>query len=284
MAVWPDGEVETLRSAKPPCAGSIPALASQNQPASKLDFTCFHRLELRLNPARWDFFLPIMRKFSLELPKYRLQLHMKLVKRRKPLVDEPLVPNVSRVRRKYHSGTLLGRFVRYIADHKSARKIFATNMAVAAAVVSFIPGGATAANIPPTDETIVQSQNTLVTQRGIRYPLDVVKINQGYSFFHPAVDLGAPTGTPVKPIREGKVVFSGNRRDGYGNLIVIEHDKGLESYYAHLSKIEVAVDREVNTNMEIGQVGTTGHATGPHLHLEILQNGVYLNPLTVLSR
>ncbi len=230
------------------------------------------------------FFLPIMRKFSLELPKYRLQLHMRLIKRRKPLVEEPFVPTVSRVKRKYHSGTLLGRFVRYIADHKSARKVFAANLAVTAAVISFIPGSTSAANIPATDETIIQAQNTLVTQKGIQYPIDVIKINQGYSFFHPALDLGAPTGTPVKPVKEGKVVFSGNRKDGYGNLIILDHGKGLESYYAHLSKIEAKLDQEVNTKMEIGQVGTTGYATGPHLHLEILQNGIHLNPLSVLSR
>ena len=209
---------------------------------------------------------------------------MRLIKRRKPLIEEPLVPSVSRVNRKYRSGTFLGKIARYLADHKSIRKIVAANLAVTAAVVSFIPGTTNAGSIAPTEETIVQAQNTLITQKGIQYPVDVVKVNQGYSFFHPALDLGDPSGTPVKPIKEGKVSYAGYRRDGYGNLIILDHGKGLESYYAHLSKIEVKTDQEVNTNMEIGQVGTTGHATGPHLHLEILQNGIPFNPLTVLSR
>jgi murein DD-endopeptidase MepM/ murein hydrolase activator NlpD len=209
---------------------------------------------------------------------------MRLIKRRKPLIEEPIIPTVSRVKRKYRSGTLLGKMGRYLADHKSVRKVVATNLAVTAAIVSFVPGTTNAASFSQSDEIVIQAENTLVTQKAVQYPLEIVKINQGYSFFHPAIDLGSETGTPIKPIKEGKVIFAGFRTDGYGNLIIIDHGKGLESFYAHLSKIEVKSDQEVNTKTEIGQVGTTGHATGPHLHLEIHQNGLPLNPLTVLPR
>lgn len=226
-----------------------------------------------------------MRKLNLELPKFRLELRYKLVKRRKPLVGEPIIPTLSRVKRKYRTGSIVGRVIRYLADHKSTRKVFAANMAVLAAVTAFVPTNTVvSANFNQNDEVIVEAQNTLVTQKGIQFPVENVKINQGYSFFHPAVDLGDPVGTPVKPIKEGVVTFAGYRIGGYGNLIILDHGKGLESYYAHLSKIEVVQGQTVNTNTEIGQVGLTGHTTGPHLHLEIHTNDIPVNPLLVLPR
>jgi len=225
-----------------------------------------------------------MKRFSLELPKFRLELHAKLVKRRKPLISEPIIPSVKHVRRKYRSGTLLGKIGRHLAAHKNIRKVFAANFAVLATFASFIPGGTSAVVPAESDEVVIQTQNTLITQKAVQYPTETVKINQGYSFFHPATDLGGPIGTPVKQIKEGKVVFAGRRTDGYGNLIVLDHGKGLESFYAHLSKIEVEENQVVNTNMEIGQIGTTGYATGPHLHLEIHQNSLPLNPISILSR
>jgi murein DD-endopeptidase MepM/ murein hydrolase activator NlpD len=82
----------------------------------------------------------------------------------------------------------------------------------------------------------------------------------------------------------GVVAYAGWDYSGYGNLVVLSHKNGFDSYYAHLSKIEVATGNIVDMNTEIGKMGVTGHSTGSHLHLEIHQNGVSLNPLTVLSR
>lgn len=229
-----------------------------------------------------------MKRFSLELPKVRLELHYRLVKRRKPLVDEPIIPSVKAVKRKYRSGTLVARFVRYLSDHKSAKRIFAANLSVIVVAGTLLPSaqvGVKAAdfNAQPS-ETVIQAQNTLITERSIQFPLQTIKINQGYGFFHPGIDLGADIGDPIEPVKAGVVVEAGYETDGYGNTIVIDHGKGLNSRYAHLSKIEVTLGEEVNTNMEIGKVGITGHSTGPHLHLEIRQNGFPLNPITVLSR
>ena len=229
-----------------------------------------------------------MKKFSLELPKYRLQLHLKLIKRRKPLLDESFVPTPSVIRRKYRSGTMLGKIVRHISSHKSAKKFFAANMVVAVVAGSFLPtrlNGVQAANrdVQPS-EAMIQVQNTLITQRSIQYPLETIKVNQGYGFFHPGVDLEGGIGESIKAIKAGKVVEADYTRDGYGNTILIDHGNGLTSRYAHLSKIEVKVGDMTTTNTEIGQVGTTGRSTGSHLHLEIRQNGFPLNPLSVLSR
>jgi murein DD-endopeptidase MepM/ murein hydrolase activator NlpD len=234
------------------------------------------------------FFLPTMQKFSLELPKVRLELHYRLVKRRKPLVNEPIIPSVKAVKRKYRSGTLIGRFVRYISGHKSAKRIFAANLSAVVIAGTLLPIGQSSVqaadfNAEPSD-AVIQAQNTLVTEKSIQYPLENIKVNQGFSFSHPGVDLGAEIGTPVEPVKAGVVTEAGYETDGYGNTIVIDHGNGLDSRYAHLSEIEVRVGERVTTNMEIGKVGITGHSTGPHLHLEIRQNGFPLNPLTVLPR
>ena len=225
---------------------------------------------------------PNMQKISLELPKYRLLLHVRLVKRRKPLLAEPILPTKAIVNRKYKTGTFTGRLVRYFADHRSIRKILATSFVFTAFLVGFIPQSS---NLQAqADETVIESQTTLVTQKGMQYPVESVKINQGYKFFHPGIDLGGQKGTPIKPIMPGVVSYAGWVYSGYGNLVIISHKNGFDSYYAHLSKIEVKTGQVVDINTEIGKMGTTGRSTGSHLHLEIHQNGVSLNPLTVLSR
>lgn len=230
--------------------------------------------------------LGYMRKFSLELPKFRLELHAKLVKRRKPLLPrEPIIPTTKVINKKYHSGTKIGRIARYLSDHKLARKIFAGNIATMFLATIFLPtAGTDVFGNEAQPPEIIQIQNTLKTEKSIQYPLENFKINQGYNRFHAAADLGAPVGSIVKPVKTGIVEYAGYRTDGYGNLVVISHDNNLDSYYAHLSKIYVTEGQAVNTNTVIGEVGLTGHTTGPHLHLEIHQQGAKLNPLSVLSR
>ncbi len=96
---------------------------------------------------------------------------------------------------------------------------------------------------------------------------------------HMGVDYAAPIGTPVFSVANGKVVhigFSG----AFGNLIILEHDGGYRTYYAHLSNYNVELDlgNEVRRGLEIGYVGTTGRSTGPHLHFELRKDGVYVDP------
>jgi murein DD-endopeptidase MepM/ murein hydrolase activator NlpD len=229
-----------------------------------------------------------MKKISIELPKYRLQLHLKLVKRRKPLVDKSLLPIPSVVNKKYRKGTLLGKTVRHISERKNIKKLFAGILASVVVTSSLLPISQSnvraASSNQGSDGEVIQTQNTLDTEKSIQYPFPEIKVNQGFSIFHPGVDLGAPVGTPIKPVKAGTVIEANYVTDGYGNTILIDHGNGLTSRYAHLSKIEVKVGDEVTTETEIGMVGLTGHTTGPHLHLEIRQNGVPLNPLTVLSQ
>ena len=95
---------------------------------------------------------------------------------------------------------------------------------------------------------------------------------------HQAIDYAAPTGTPVVAVGDGQVTFSGTW-GGYGRMVEIRHDDGYVSRYAHFSKIPqgIRVGRPVNRGEVVGYVGQTGHATGPHLHFEMLKKGRKIN-------
>ncbi len=94
---------------------------------------------------------------------------------------------------------------------------------------------------------------------------------------HTGLDIATSTGTPITPIAAGTVTYA-DRKGSYGNLVIVSHGNGIESYYAHCSKIYVTVGQKVEKNTVISAVGSTGNSTGPHLHLEIRQNGTPLNP------
>lgn len=93
---------------------------------------------------------------------------------------------------------------------------------------------------------------------------------------HLGVDYGAPMGTPIQAIGNGRVIFAG-RRGGAGNMIKLRHPNGYETLYLHLSKILVHLGQRVRQGQIIGRVGMTGLATGPHLDFRITHFGVYEN-------
>ena len=93
---------------------------------------------------------------------------------------------------------------------------------------------------------------------------------------HLGIDYGAPTGTPVQTIGDGRVIFAA-RKGGSGNLVEIQHSNGYTTYYMHLSKILVRDGEHVEQGQRIGLVGMTGLATGPHLDFRIQRHGEFLN-------
>lgn len=99
--------------------------------------------------------------------------------------------------------------------------------------------------------------------------------------FHEGIDLGAPFGTPVYSVFPGVVVSAG-KTTVYGNMITIDHGNGLISRYAHLQAMFARVGDSVGAGQQIGEVGSTGWSTGPHLHFETRSNGVAINPMTYL--
>lgn len=98
---------------------------------------------------------------------------------------------------------------------------------------------------------------------------------------HRGIDLAAPRGTTVTSIADGYVTFIG-RRGAYGKVIEITHSDSLKSRYAHLNSYNVSMGKVVNKGSKIGEVGSTGRVTGPHLHLEVWKKGNTVDPLYYL--
>lgn len=99
---------------------------------------------------------------------------------------------------------------------------------------------------------------------------------------HAGVDLAGPTGTPVHTTADG-VVTTAEWENGYGNVIKIRHDFGTTTVYGHLSKIRVTTGQKVSRGDRIGDMGSTGRSTGPHLHYEIRVGGAPVNPMTFIK-
>ncbi len=129
----------------------------------------------------------------------------------------------------------------------------------------------------------------------MRNPLDVFRISSNFNprrmhpilntiRAHKGTDYAAPTGTPVRATSDGNISRA-SRFGSYGNIVIIAHEGGLETRYAHLSRFAEGVGPGVRVKQGdvIGYVGATGSATGPHLHYEVLKNGVHRDPARVLD-
>lgn len=99
---------------------------------------------------------------------------------------------------------------------------------------------------------------------------------------HKGVDYGAPTGSPIKVVGDGKVIYRG-RKGGYGKTLIIQHGQRYSTLYAHMSRYakNTAKGRKVKQGQIIGYIGKSGLATGPHLHYEFRVDGIHRNPLTI---
>ena len=130
----------------------------------------------------------------------------------------------------------------------------------------------------------------------LRSPLDVFRISSNFnprrrhpilntSRAHKGTDYAAPKGTPVRATSEGRITFAG-RNGSFGNLITVKHAGGFQTKYAHLSKYSKGIKKgkRVLQGEIIGYVGSTGGATGPHLHYEFLVDGVHKNPRTIVDK
>ncbi len=105
----------------------------------------------------------------------------------------------------------------------------------------------------------------------------------GKSRIHNGLDIAARSGTFVYALGKGKVIFSGYK-NGFGNVVEVQHGSTVISRYAHLDMSLIDVGRELDGTEIIGVVGTTGRSTGPHLHLEVRFNGKAVNPEPYLSK
>jgi len=130
----------------------------------------------------------------------------------------------------------------------------------------------------------------------LRFPLEFTNISSTFSHsrFHPilkvdrphyGVDFAARLGTPVRVVADGKILFAGWRKGGYGRMIEVEHESPYSSRYAHLQRVAKGIrsGSPVKKGQIIGYVGSSGRSTGSHLHFEIYQNREYIDPLNFES-
>jgi murein DD-endopeptidase MepM/ murein hydrolase activator NlpD len=124
-------------------------------------------------------------------------------------------------------------------------------------------------------------------------PVEFSRVSSGFAMrMHPilnswrqhnGIDYAAPTGTTVRSVGDGTVEFAGTQ-SGYGNIVIVNHRNHQQTAYAHLSRIDVKVGQSVSQGQNVGAVGSTGWATGPHLHFEFRVNGEYRDPATIAQQ
>ncbi len=123
----------------------------------------------------------------------------------------------------------------------------------------------------------------LKTTLAIRAPLPNLDVSQKFWLLHSGIDLRTPIGTHVTPLMRGVVSLVKNDTRGYGNYIIVTHENGYATLYAHLSKAVVKEGETVTTDSLLGLSGNTGRSTGPHLHFELHDHGAAVDPATVLG-
>ena len=151
----------------------------------------------------------------------------------------------------------------------------------------FQPPGQDAAGVPNKGGYYALDGQSL-RRAFLSSPVEFSRISSGFSMrFHPILqkwrahlgtDFAATTGTPARTVGDGVVEFAGVQ-NGYGNVVFVKHSNNRETVYAHLSKIMVKPGQAVSQGQTIGLVGSTGWATGPHLHFEVRVNGVQEDPM-----
>ncbi len=224
-----------------------------------------------------------MLNLTKHLPR-RYRLNLKRAQKQALREAKIFVAELSEIRN-IRSGSRISRVVRHFTDKLNIKAILGGNitlMVLAAGMVA--PQSNTIIAQAQPEAQIMPADNTHVTTEvNIRYPMEKFSFNQGFSSYHPGVDLGDPIGTPVFPVENGDVLTTEYDKFGYGNSIVVAHKDGIATRYAHLSRIDVRPGDPVTTSTQIGLTGNTGRSTGPHLHLEVRKNSVPLNPIAFLG-
>ena len=143
----------------------------------------------------------------------------------------------------------------------------------------------------PVDQTVAASnvsipasELSIETQKSFADVLPAYTgISQGFHLGHPGIDITAPLGSKIYPIKSGTVIKVQLLSTDYGHAVWIDNGNNTVSVYAHMGKIFVQEGDTVTTGKVIGEVGVTGHTTGPHLHLEVHVNDEPINPQPYLA-
>jgi hypothetical protein len=132
-------------------------------------------------------------------------------------------------------------------------------------------------------DSIKDTLLTLITNvRTFHLPV-IGRLYRGFSYTHKGMDISLKKGDSVRAAFDGVVRYAKYNRGGFGNLVILRHYNGLETYYAHLSKLKVMVNQVVKSNEVVGLGGSTGRSRSPHLHFEVRYKDVPLDPQRMID-
>ncbi len=191
---------------------------------------------------------------------------------------------LQKILRPYRGSNRLSFFLRSTIERLRFRELLGLQLAAASffAAVVVPQVGDIASQVQILQQTDQVTVEVVPTEAAFRWPLTRFGISQRYSPGHPGIDLTDPKGTPIYAIAAGTVAWTNTFPWGYGKHLLIDHGDGKKSLYAHLSRLDVAPGDLVTKDTQVGEVGSTGWATGNHLHLEIFQEDTPVNPIEVL--
>lgn len=167
-------------------------------------------------------------------------------------------------------------FNQTIHDFKSSPPVLAVSAYI------MVPGGSKPIVVKKIAYSSTTPSNAIKGTSNFQWPTAAC-ISQFYWARHPGIDLANSKGTAVVASDAGYVEFVGWDNSGYGNMILMNHGNGAITRYAHLSAFAVEAGASVKKGQLIGRVGSTGRSTGPHLHFELIVNGVHRNPVGILK-
>jgi murein DD-endopeptidase MepM/ murein hydrolase activator NlpD len=173
-------------------------------------------------------------------------------------------------------GILDDPFNQSIHDFKSSPQQLAVDAFI------MVPGGSKPVVVRQVQYSASTPGNALKGTLNFQWPAGAC-ITQYFWARHPGIDLANSKGTPVVAADDGYVELVGWEPTGYGNMILLNHGNGTISRYAHLSAFAVDAGQSVKKGQLIGRIGSTGRSTGPHLHFEVIVNGVHRNPVGLLN-
>lgn len=147
----------------------------------------------------------------------------------------------------------------------------------------FVPNGSIPKPVVPKAPVRNNRPSTFVAGSGrLSWPVPK-RINQYFSWYHQAIDLGGAYGTPIYAAASGVVIDSKKQNYSFGWYCIVDIGGGMTVAYAHMSDLACSLGQNVSRGQYIGAIGATGRATGPHLHLEVRQNGRGVDPLSLLN-
>lgn len=196
--------------------------------------------------------------------------------------------SIKRVFRSYSGRNFISRWARKLFERDSIQKHFGYLLASGLFVFSIIDP-LTADVLAKQEISHVESppiiseeETHIKTETTLSWPVKSPRITQGYRVGHWGIDVQDDTDSSIYPADEGWVSEVNYWNYGYGSHVYVQHPNGRSSLYAHLSSINVVVGQEVTRETVLGKMGRTGWASGVHLHFEVFQDGIALNPLTSL--